>query len=182
MKTGLVLVDIQNDYFSGGKMELVGMDEASAKAGELLAHFRHTDQPTFHIQHVFEGPDAPFFLPDTEGVKINDSVKPFEGDTVIQKHYPNGFRETSLLSEIQKAGVERVVFCGAMSHMCIDASVRAAADAGLTCMLAHDACATRDLEFGEQTIQAAEVHGAFMASLGWAYADVRSAKEILADL
>jgi nicotinamidase-related amidase len=32
MKTGLILVDIQNDYFEAGRMELVGMEAASAKA------------------------------------------------------------------------------------------------------------------------------------------------------
>jgi len=52
MKTGLILVDIQNDYFAGGRMELAGMDAAGKTAGQLLAFFRDHRWPTFHIQHI----------------------------------------------------------------------------------------------------------------------------------
>ena len=52
MKTGLILVDIQNDYFPGGAMELVGIRQAATKAKELLSLFRENRWPTFHIQHI----------------------------------------------------------------------------------------------------------------------------------
>ena len=120
MKTALILVDIQNDYFKGGQMELVGMDEAGTKAGRLLSYFRENDLSTFHIQHVASDPDLGFFLPNTDGVELHDSIKPLPGEPVIQKHYPNGFRETVLGEELIKAAVGRVVVCGAMSHMCIE--------------------------------------------------------------
>ena len=172
MKTGLILIDIQNDYFPGGKMELVGVDRAARNARDLLGFFRDRSLPMFHVQHIFTDPSAPFFLPDTEGVKIHDLVKPIEGETVVQKHFPNAFRESILLEELTREGIERVVFCGAMSHMCVDATTRAAADLGLECILAHDACATRDLEFEGRTIKADEVHGAYMSALGWGYAEL----------
>ena len=148
MKSGLILVDIQNDYFPGGAMELVGISEAGAKAGELLSVFRDNGWPTFHIQHlsVYEG--AVFFLPDTSGVEIHDCIKPLADELVIQKHYPNSFRETTLFEELQKQGVKKVVICGAMSHMCIDATTRAAFDLGFECQVVQDACATRNLAFG----------------------------------
>ena len=98
---------------------------------------------------------------------------------VIQKHFPNSFRETRLLEELKKAEIKRVVICGAMSHMCIDATTRAAADFGFACVVVHDACATRSLEFGDKTISAGEVHGSFMAALGPAYAKVLSLDEFV---
>ncbi len=177
MNTGLILVDIQNDYFAGGRMELVGMQEAGSKAGELLSLFRGKNWPTFHIQHQSVQPGASFFLPETEGVVINDCIKPEPDEIVIQKHYPNSFRETSLLEELEKQDVKKVVICGAMSHMCIDATTRAAADHCFECTVVHDACATRDLEFSGSKINAADVHGSFMAALGAAYAQVVSLSE-----
>lgn len=36
MSKALLLVDIQNDYFPGGAMELVGSPEAGSQAGQLL--------------------------------------------------------------------------------------------------------------------------------------------------
>ncbi|GMU24792.1 MAG: isochorismatase [Phycisphaerae bacterium] len=177
MKTGLIIVDVQKDYFPGGRMELVGMEQAAAKARELLTVFRDHDWPTFHIQHVFTQPDAPFFLPGSEGVEIHESVAPRAEDVQVVKHHPNSFRDSALQEELRKAGVGRLVICGAMSHMCIDATTRAAADLGFQCTLIHDACATRDVEFAGQTIPADQVHGSFMSALGWAYAKLLSGEE-----
>jgi nicotinamidase-related amidase len=172
MKTGLILVDIQNDYFPGGRMELAGISEAGQKAGELLSFFRANKWPSFHIQHLSVHQGAGFFLPDSEGVEIHECIKPLPDERVIQKHYPNSFRETTLLEELNRQEIKKVVICGAMSHMCIDATTRAAFDLGFECLVIQDACATRNLEFGGKTIAAAEVHGAFMAALGSAYAKV----------
>lgn len=171
METALILVDIQNDYFPNGKMELVGTDTVSQNAERLLASFRKHSRPIFHIQHV-NSPQASFFIIGTSGSEIHESVQPQEGESVIQKHSPNSFHETSLLSDLRKAGVELVVICGAMSHMCIDATTRAASDYGFTCIVAHDACATKALEFEGHLLASADVHGSFMAALGAAYAKV----------
>ncbi len=180
MKTALILVDIQNDYFPGGSMELVGMNLASQNSQHLLEHFRSNKLPTFHIQHFFEADsNAGFFIRGTEGVEIHESIKPLPGETVIPKNFPNSFRETTLLDQLKQADIEQLVICGAMSHMCIDATTRAAADLGFKCKVVHDACATRDLVFGNQKIIAQDVHGAFMNALGFAYADVISLSDFV---
>lgn len=182
MVSGLILVDIQNDYFPGGNMELVRMNEASTNAKDLLSLFRKNQWPTFHIQHIAEHEGATFFLPNTEGNKLHENIKPLPQETIIQKKFPNSFRETKLQKELKKAEVEQVVICGAMSHMCIDATTRAAADLGYSCVVVHDACATRHLEFGNIKISAEKVHGSFMAALGSAYATILSFKEFLSTI
>ena len=179
MKTALVLVDIQNDYFPGGRMELSGMDAAGETARAVLSYFRDNNWPTVHIQHISMQKGATFFLPQTDGVKIHKSIAPLDQDTIIQKHYPNSFRETDLYDHLSGAGVKNLVICGAMSHMCIDATTRAAADLGFSNIVVHDACATRDLEFEGKTIPATEVHGSFMSALGMAYAKVLSCKDFV---
>ena len=182
MKKALLLVDIQNDYFPGGKMELVGMKAAAAQAQALLAEFRRRQWPTYHIQHVSRRKGAPFFLPDTPGVAIHEVIAPRPGETVIEKHFPNSFRETGLQERLAAAQVEELVICGAMSHMCIDATTRAAVDLGFSGVVIHDACATRDLTFGEAVIPARQVHGAFMAALASFYARVVSAEDFWRNL
>jgi len=179
MKTELILVDIQNDYFSGGAMELVGMSPAGQKAAELLTVFRQKNWPTFHIQHVSVRQGATFFLPGTPGVEIHACIEPLTGEPVIQKSFPNSFRETTLLEELGKNQVQRAVICGAMSHMCIDATTRAAFDLGIECVVAEDACATRDLEFEGKILAADQVHACFMAALGSVYAKVLSTAAVI---
>ena len=178
MNQALVIVDIQNDYFPGGKMELVGSDAAAGEAARLLRAFRERGAPVFHIQHVSTRPGATFFLPDTEGARIHASVAPLASETVITKHFPNSFRETRLLEALRAAKIERLAIAGMMTHMCIDATTRAAADLGFQCELAHDACATRDLSFGGSKVAAKDVHTAFIASLNGAFAKVLASKEI----
>ena len=172
MKQALIIVDIQNDYFPGGKMELVGMEAAAKNAHRVLELFRAKNMPIFHIQHVSNRPGATFFLPETYGVEIHKSVTPKSGEPVIQKRFPNCFRDTSLQDQLQGLSVEEIIICGAMSHMCIDTTVRAAFDLGFRCFVVSDACATRNMEFGGITIEASQVHAAFMAALSVPFAQI----------
>jgi nicotinamidase-related amidase len=178
VKTGLVLVDIQNDYFPGGNMELVSMNAAAETAAALLDTFRRKKDPVYHIQHVSTRPGATFFVPGTEGMETHASVAPLDGESLIQKNFPNSFRDTSLLETLRGDAVERLVICGAMSHMCIDATTRAAFDYGFSCTVVSDACATRDLQFQGKTVAAKDVHAAFMAALAVPYASVVTADEL----
>ncbi|MBA2874678.1 cysteine hydrolase family protein [Thermaerobacillus caldiproteolyticus] len=180
MNTALIIIDIQNDYFPNGKMELEGSVEASQRARQLLSFFREKSLPIFHIQHISTRSDATFFLPNTEGVQIHKNVEPFPNEVVIQKNYPNSFRDTKLLEQLRNKGINRLVICGMMTHMCIDATVRAAFDFGFECIVIHDACATKSLRFNEKTIPAEYVHNAILASLNGIYAKVISVEQFFA--
>jgi nicotinamidase-related amidase len=170
----LLLIDIQNDYFPGGDMELAGIDRASANAADMLARFRDAKRPLIHVRHEFASKDAPFFRPGTPGAEIHTSVAPAAGETVITKNNVNAFNATDLKQQLDAMGVKDLVIVGAMSHMCIEGTTRAAADLGYNCQVVHDACATRDQEFNGRRIAAADVHGAAMSALGFAYAKVLS--------
>jgi nicotinamidase-related amidase len=176
-KQALLLIDIQNDYFPGGDMELAGIDRASQNAAELLARFRDKRQPLVHVRHVFASDTAPFFRPNSPGAEIHPSVAPAERETVITKNNVNAFNQTDLKTLLDAMGVKDLVIVGAMSHMCIEGTTRAAADLGYKCQVIHDACATRDQEFNGRVISAEDVHGAAMSALGFAYAEVLSLDE-----
>jgi nicotinamidase-related amidase len=182
MSDGLVLVDIQNDYFQGGKMALEGSQEAAQAAGRLLRLFRKNGVSVVHIQHVSTYAGATFFIPNTPGAEIHASVKPLETETVIQKHFPNSFRETNLLPHLQQMGVRRLILAGMMTHMCVDATIRAATDLGFQCLIAQDGCATRPLKFQDRVISAEDVHAAFLAALNGAYGRVMSVDQIIKEI
>lgn len=179
MTRGLIIVDVQNDYFEGGSMELVAMDDAAANCRALLAGFRDRGAPLFHVQHLANREGATFFVPGTAGAEIHESVTPADGEPLIVKHFPSAFRDTGLHDALQRAGIDELVICGAMSHMCIDTTVRAAFDQGYSCRVAADACATRDLEFDGRRVVAADVHAAYMGALASPFAQVLPSAEIL---
>ncbi len=179
MNDCLILIDFQNDYFPRGNMELVGIEEAAQNALILLNKFRKTRSPTMHIRHISTRPNATFFLPKTDGAMINQIVAPQGSEIIIEKNYPNGFRETSLLEILKNDKINNLVICGAMSHMCIDATTRAAFDFGFNCVVVEDACATRDLFFKNKVIKASEVHASFMAALSVPYAKIVSTEDMM---
>jgi nicotinamidase-related amidase len=176
------LIDVQNDYFAGGKWPLSGMDLAANNAAQLLAAARTAGDLVVHVRHEFPSADAPFFTPNSEGAKIHSQVQSLDSENVVLKHHVNSFRETDLKKILDQHGVEELIICGAMSHMCVDAGTRAASDLGYRCIVVHDACATCDQEFQGKVVPAADVHAAFMAALGFGYAKLLSTDEYLTTL
>jgi nicotinamidase-related amidase len=98
-----------------------------------------------------------YFIPNTTGAEIHKSVTPLISEKVFIKNYPNSFRNTGLLEFLRANGVTDLVICGMMTHMCVDATTRAAKDFGFTCIVIGDACATRNLEIQGKTVAASEV-------------------------
>ena len=180
--TALLLIDFQNDYFPGGKWELEGTDAAAAKAAELLAVFRNKGLPVIHVRHEFESEEAPFFVPGSEGALIHPVVAVQGDEPVILKHSVNSFKDTELKQVLDNLSIENLTIVGAMSHMCIDAGVRTAADFGYQVSVAQDACATRAQEFNGVIVEAIQVHASYMAALAFAYARVVNTDELLAEM
>lgn len=179
MKKALLLIDIQNDYFVGGSNALFKPESAATQAQRLLTQFRENGESIVHIQHIANRPTASFFLPNTRGAEIHESVKPLSTEKVIVKHLPNSFRETELLEYLRHEGIEHLIICGMMTHMCIDATTRAAKDLGFECTLVGDACATKSLEIGGESVAAEEVQKSFLAALNYFYASVTTADAYL---
>ncbi|MGD0839432.1 MAG: cysteine hydrolase family protein, partial [Polyangia bacterium] len=168
----LILVDLQNDYFPGGRNPVVGARAAADVARKVLDKAREKHETVIHVQHVSIRPGATFFLRDTPGIDFHPLVAPQPGEIIVQKHHPNAFRETALLQELRNREITRIFFCGMMTHMCIDTTVRAASDLGFRCVVVGEATATKDLTWGEVTVPAAHVQAAFLAGLNGLFAKV----------
>ena len=176
----LLIIDIQRDYFPGGAYPLVEPEAAAESARKVLDSFRAANQPIIHMKHVWDAPDAEFMRPGTEGIEIHPTVAPADGELVLEKTAPNSFLDTSLEDELRRLDTTDLVVAGMMSSMCVDATVRAAADLGFSPTVVHDACAAPDLDFNGVDVPGAAVHAAFMAALADSYAEVTSATELLA--
>lgn len=179
MNTALIIIDIQNDYFDNGRYPLVGAEKASLNAASLLKYFRKSDLPVVFIKHVSKREKPNLFEKNTLGVQIHSRVKPLDDEKVLVKHYPNSFRETMLDDYLKTKKIEQLVICGMSTHLCIDASVRAAKDLGYKISLIADACATRDLEIYDNVIDATYIQLSFLAALGAYYAKILTTEDFL---
>jgi nicotinamidase-related amidase len=174
----LLVIDVQAFYFPGGRVPLVEPEAASAKARQLIDHFRAAGRPVIHVQHLPKGVD----VPDPTGIdpeyRIHPDVVPRQGEVLIGKHHANSFRDTELLTTLRNLGVTRLVVCGMQTHMCVEAAVRAAADLGFEVTVVGDACATRALNHDGVEVPAPEVHAAALAAMSSSYATVVSTAEL----
>lgn len=173
----IIVVDLQNEYWPTGNLPLQGIEEAARNAARVIAHARAQGDLVVNVRH--EAPGAPIFVPGSTGAAIHDTVAPAEGEAVITKNFPNSFRDTGLKALLDDKEIRNVVVIGAMSHVCIDATARAAHDHGYGTTTIHDACATRDVEFDGITSPAAHVHAAIMGALAFGYGDVVSTEDFL---
>lgn len=165
-KQALVLIDIQEIYFTEGPYLLEHPIEAAQQARKLLDAFRKKNLPVIHVKHAFQGLS-----------EIHELVKPLPGEKIIHKKYPSSFLGTELQGYLEELGVEHLVIAGMMSHMCIDTTVRACQNYGYQVTVIEDACTTKSLSFQGETIPASVVHQSFMAALNGMFADVKTLEE-----
>ncbi len=163
----LLIIDIQYFYFPGGDMALVDPEKAASNAGILLDHFRERDDLVLHVRHNY-----------SPGGEIYDLVKPLNDEYVLTKNEVNAFLGTSLDSILKANSIMELVLCGMQTHMCMEAATRAAADLGYNCIVVEDACATRNLKYGDKLVAASDVHLSTLATLR-SYAKIITTLEYL---
>jgi nicotinamidase-related amidase len=168
-RTALLIIDIQHFYYPGGSASLVEPEQASRNASKVLGAFRAQGDLVVHVRHKA-----------SSGGEIHEHVAPIEGEKVFTKTEVSCFNGTDLLAYLQENRITELVVAGMMTHMCVEAAVRAAYDLGFEVTLVGDACATRDLEFGETEVAATDVHASTLATLSRTYATVVTTKEFLA--
>jgi nicotinamidase-related amidase len=169
-RSALLIIDIQDFYFPGGRVQLEDPERAGMNAGLLLDQFRSRDLPVYHVRHNFE-----------PGGDIHAFVEPEGDEAVISKDQVNAFLDTNLLELLRADSIEQLVICGMQTHMCVEAAVRAAHDLGFSCILVEDACATRTLQYKEFIIPARNVHYSTVRSLQDTYARVVTTEAFLKD-
>lgn len=180
-KTALLLIDLQQGYFTGGKLFIPDGEQAAANAARLLCWARRAGIVVAHIQHKAMKADSPLFAPHSPDIDFHELVKPATGETIVSKHLPSSFSGTELQKELNGRGIEALILCGLMTHMCVDSTARAALELGYKVIVAADACASRDLPDpnGTATIDHKVVHQTALAALGDRFADILRTEEIV---
>ncbi len=175
--TGLLVIDIQNFY----ENTLADFEKTCINANKVIGKFRKKKDPVFYIQHIKKVPIINKVIPleKMKELQIHESVKPIEGEIVIQKYHVNCYRETILLEKLKEKNIKSLVICGMMTHMCVDAGVRASNDYGFDVTVIGDACTTKDLKYRGEVIKARDVHNALLAAFENGYAKVISTEEFL---
>ena len=162
-EAALVLIDLQNEYVEG-PLALPGARAAIDNAARLLAQARKSGAPIIHVAH--RGKPGSLFDRGAERGAIAAAVVPQDGETVVEKGLPNAFAGTGLQALLEATGRKNLIIAGAMTHMCVSSTARAALDLGFRVTIDAASCATRDLPDGRGgTIGADTVHAVALVEL-----------------
>ncbi|WP_097946405.1 isochorismatase family protein [Streptomyces sp. ms115] len=171
----LILVDFQNTY-TRGVMELDGWQPSLEAAADLLARAREAGTKVVHV--INDGGEGTPYDIRAEIGRIHPAVAPAAGEPVVVKQAPNAFHGTDLGEHVPEG--QDVIIAGWMTHMCVTFTAEGAFLRGNRPTVVADACATRSLPVLGSELDAAQVHGGALATIGDLYGVVvASQKEIM---
>jgi nicotinamidase-related amidase len=170
-QAAVVVIDAQREYVDG-LLALPAVKPALDEIGHLLARARAAGTPIIHIAH--QGREGGPFAPGSPGADIAFPADPAPGEAVLHKRLPNAFASTDLADRLVALKRPEIVLVGFMTHMCVEATARAAIDVGLKATVVASATATRDLPdpLTGAVVPAAEVQRNALAALADRFATV----------
>jgi nicotinamidase-related amidase len=181
--TALIIVDVQrafDEWEAKGKRR--NNPRAVARIADLLAAFRETRAPIFHIRHEGTKPTSSF-LPGGTGYPVKDEARERDGEPVIVKRVNSAFIGTDLERRLRAAGIVSVVICGATTNHCVETTTRMAGNLGFDARLVRDATWTFDRVGPDGDAHAAEdIHAMTLSNLNGEFATVVTTAEAIAAL
>lgn len=179
-KTALILIDLQMDYFTPGKLLIPAGERVIDRVVQLREWAAAQGIAVVHIQQL-SNPASALFAAGSAGVAIHPRLTPHDDETVITKPLPSSFDKTDLHAFLQARGITTLILAGLMTHMCVETTARSAAPLGYAVIVAADACASRDLPAydGQEIVSHEEVHRNALTALADRFADVLSTDMLL---
>jgi nicotinamidase-related amidase len=175
---GLIIIDVQKG-FDDPKWGSRNNPDAEQKIAALLAAWRKTGRPVFHVQHLSKSDGSPL-NPRNPGHEIKEVVRPREGEPVFQKNVNSAFIGTDLENALRQRGIGTVVIVGLTTPHCVSTSARMAGNLGFEVYLPSDAIAAFDITGPDgKRYSAEEIHRVSLATLHDEFATIVDSKDLL---
>ncbi|HEV7165860.1 MAG TPA: cysteine hydrolase family protein [Gammaproteobacteria bacterium] len=175
----LILIDIQQGFDDEQYWGPRNNPQAEANAAKLLAAWRQSGRPLFHIQHLSRTPGSRL-APGQPGCEHKPEVKPLPGETIIGKHMNSAFIGTDLEARLRAGDISTLVIAGLTTMHCVSTTVRMAGNLGFDTFVAADACAAHARTgYDGKRHDAQTVHEVALANLHGEFAEVAVAADIL---
>ena len=144
MKKALLVIDVQNDYFPGGKFPLWHTEETLDNIEKAILKAESNNVPVIIIQHVADS-NAPFFNEGTEGVEVHPGIlKAAPHGKIVIKTFADTFHKTNLAEVLSELGVEELLVCGMMTHNCVTHTAISKSAEKYSVKILPDCCTTVD--------------------------------------
>jgi nicotinamidase-related amidase len=181
MKSALLVIDVQNEYFTGARI----VTYPPSSLDNILQAMRAAHDngvPVVLVQHASLNPQATAFRKDSPGWELHPAVAALPHDAVVHKNYPGSFTKTTLAEWLGVRKIEKVVICGYMTQMCCDTTARQAFHRGYTIDFLSDATGTLDQNNTAGAVSAETLHKTVLVVQQSAFSRVLSTAEWIVEL
>ena len=167
MKKALLLIDLQNDYFPGGKFPLWNTDVTLSNIEQAINAAKAKNIPIIHIQHI-ANPEmgiAPFFNKGSEGAKIHSRILEAAPDApIVFKEFADSFEKTNLEEVLKELGVDELLVCGMMTQNCVTHTAISKSAEKYKVSILPDCCTSVDLMIHNIALHAVSTRVVLMPS------------------
>ncbi len=177
-KAALLIIDVQQGFDDPGWGQR-NNPQAETNIAKLLAAWRQTQRPIFHIQHLSLEADSPLRA-DTTGHAFKEMVQPQQDEPIIQKNVNSAFIGTDLEERLHKDDIDTLVIVGLTTDHCVSTTSRMAGNLGFNTYIVSDATATFDrMSYDGKRFTAEDIHAISLASLHQEFATVTDTDTLL---
>lgn len=176
MKRALLVIDVQNEYFTG-LLPVTYPPESMQNILDVMKTAKETNIPIVMVQHTATAKNAKAFVKETHGWELHDSLKDIDVSHYVEKTFPSSFVGTDLEAWLHKNAIDTVVISGYMTQHCCDTTARYAHHLGFNVEFLSDATGTLDFENKAGKVTAQELHRATLVEQQFRFSDVISTKE-----
>ncbi|MDF7648504.1 cysteine hydrolase [Pantoea sp. Acro-805] len=179
-QTAVIVIDIQNEYFPGGKMPIPDGLKALQNSKRILEFAHKNGMPVFFAQHLGAA-DGPLFAKGSRFAEFHKDLQPGKNDRVISKATPSSFVGTDLQQQLDALGIKQLIVTGLMTHMCVSSTARDAVPLGYSVIIPEDATATRDLAtWDNKVVDHKILQQNALAAVADVFAEIKTTDAVLA--
>jgi len=179
-QTAVIVIDIQNEYFPGGKMPIPDGMKALQNSKRIVEFAHKNGMPVFFVQHLGAA-DGPLFAKGSRFAEFHKDLQPGKNDRVISKATPSSFVGTDLQQQLDALGIKQLIVTGLMTHMCVSSTARDAVPLGYSVIIPEDATATRDLAtWNNKVVDHQILQQSALAAVADVFAEIKTTDAVLA--
>ena len=163
MNACLLVIDVQNEYFTG-KLRITHPPGSLSHVLQAMDAAHAAGIPVIIVQHSNPGPNAVTFRPGTNEYELHPDIKRRPFDMHIEKTFPGSFTNTGLETWLKEHNIDSLTISGYMTQMCCDTTARQAFHRGYQVTFLSDATGTLSVTNSAGSVRDSDLHRAVLVT------------------
>lgn len=176
MNRVLLVIDVQNEYFTG-KLPVSYPPGTLNNIIQIMDAAQKNKIPVIVIQHTASQQEAPTFIRGSESWKLHPLIESKPRDYLMEKTLPGSFSNTDLEQWLRKRDINTVVITGYMTQMCCDTTSRQAFHMGFNVEFLSDATGTLQISNYAGIVTGEELHKAILVTQAMKFSKVLTTQQ-----